>query len=540
MRPRLVVLRLPSLPPPHEETAIFTTYRPGLAAGRDAQVLHRAATPEFSGWLEHTRPAGGCARPIRLTGTITAVDRNTGRITGQMHTDELPDRTLYKACGNRRELACADCAWVYQGDAYQVVCRGLTGGKGVPASVGRHPVVFATFTAPSFGPVHHRHVPNHTCRNRQRCDCRPAPCRARSTTGTCPHGQPAACFARHAADDPRLGQPLCLDCYDHAHQVVWNHFSGELWRRTKQAIDRHVAARCRQRGVPKVGIVTASGKVRWMPPVRVSHGKVAEMQRRAAVHFHVLLRLDGVDPDAPNALVPPPAGITVDDLEAAIRAAARQITVTTPAHPDRPQGWLIAWGEQVDVRRINSTGGELTEAKVAAYLAKYATKATEATGHASTRLTPTTIDDYADPEGDHTARLIDACWHLGRPTHTDTTGDATTADHRQGILDTKPNPYGGLRRWAHMLGFGGHFLTKARRYSVTFGQLRATRTTYRREEDDEPDDTLTVGTLTYLGSGWLTEGDALLANTAAKQRRERRRIGREELAHEAWLLGAAA
>lgn len=43
-----------------------------------------------------------------------------------------------------------------------------------------------------------------------------------------------------------------------------------------------------------------------MPPVRVSHGKVAEMQRRAAVHFHVLLRLDGVNPDDPDALVPPP------------------------------------------------------------------------------------------------------------------------------------------------------------------------------------------------------------------------------------------
>lgn len=521
-------------------TTPLNLYRPGLAVGRDAQVLHRAASPEFSGWLEHTRPVGGCSRPIRLTGTIAAVDRNTGRITGQRHTDELPDRTLYKACGNRRESVCPDCAWVYQGDAYQVVCRGLTGGKGVPDSVGRHPVVFATFTAPSFGPVHHRHVPRHTCRNRQRCDCRPRPCRGRSNVGTCSHGQPAACFARHDADDPGLGRPLCLDCYDHAHQVVWNYFSGELWRRTKQAIERHLAALSRQRSIPKVRIVTASGKVRWVPPVRVSHGKVAEMQRRAAVHFHVLLRLDGVDPDDPDALVPPPAGITVDDLDAAVHYAASRITVTTPPHLDEPDGWLIAWGAQVDVRRIDRTDGELTDDKVAAYLAKYATKATEATGHCSTRLTPATIDDYADPEGDHTARLIDACWHLGRPTHTDMTGGAATADDRQGSLDTTPRPYAGLRRWAHMLGFGGHFLTKARRYSVTFALLRDTRTAYRREEGDVPADMITVGTLTYIGSGWLTEGDAFLANTAARQRRESRRIGREELAHEAWLLGAAA
>ncbi|MFJ6163910.1 replication initiator [Micromonospora orduensis] len=521
-------------------TTPLALYRPAPAVGRDAQALHRAATPEFSGWLEHTRPAGGCSRPIRLTGTIAAVDRNTGRITSHMHTDELPDRTLYKACSNRRQSVCLDCAWVYQGDAYQVICRGLTGGKGVPASVGRHPVGFATFTAPSFGPVHHRHVARHTCRSQQRCDCRPSPCRARKNAGTCPHLQPVACFARHDADDPQLGQPLCLDCYDHAHQVVWNYFSGELWRRTKQAIERQLAALCRRRGIPLVRAVAASGKVRWVPPVRVSHGKVAEMQRRAAVHFHALLRLDGVDPDDPDVLVPPPVGITVDDLEAAVHAAARQITVTTPAHPDRPQGWLIAWGEQVDVRRINTDGGELTDGKVAAYLAKYATKATEATGHSLTRLTPATINDYADPEGDHVARLIDACWHLGRPTPTNGTGGAATAGDRQDGLDAKPNVYAGLRRWAHMLGFGGHFLTKARRYSVTFGLLRDTRAAYRRTEDDEPADTVTVGTLTYIGSGWLSEGDALLANTAARQRRESSRIGREELAHEAWLLGAAA
>ncbi|MGB2572093.1 replication initiator [Micromonospora citrea] len=514
-------------------------YRPGIASGRDAQALHRAAMPEFSGWLEHTRTAGGCARPVRLTGTLAVIERDTGRVLGEQHTDKLPDHALYKACGNRRESHCPDCAWVYQGDAYQVVRCGLTGGKGVPASVGRHPVVFATFTAPSFGAVHHRHVPRHICANRQRCDCRPAPCRARSSAGTCRHGQPAACFARHDADDPRLGQPLCLDCYDHAHQVVWNYFSGELWRRTKQAMERHLAALCRRRGIPFVQVVTDSGKARRLPPIRVSHGKVAEMQRRAAVHFHVLLRLDGVDPDDPDALVPPPAGITVEDLEEAVRTAASRITVTTPPHPDRPQGWLIAWGEQVDVRRINTAGGELTDGKVAAYLAKYATKATEATGHSSARLTPATVNDYADPEGDHVARLIDACWHLGRPTPTDMTGGAATADDRQGSLDAKPNIYGGLRRWAHMLGFGGHFLTKARLYSVTFALLRDTRTAYRREEGDEPADTITVGTLTYIGSGWLNEGDAFLANTAARQRRESRRVGREELAHEAWLEVAA-
>ncbi|MGH4012088.1 MAG: replication initiator [Pseudonocardiaceae bacterium] len=37
--------------------------------------------------------------------------------------------------------------------------------------------------------------------------------------------------------------------------------------------------------------------------------------------------------------------------------------------------------------------------------------------------------------------------------------------------DWKPS-YGRLRRWAHMLGFGGHFATKSRRYSTTRQALK--------------------------------------------------------------------
>ena len=43
-------------------------------------------------------------------------------------------------------------------DTYQLIRAGLAGGKGVPDSVAVHPCVFATFTAPSFGPVHTRRV----------------------------------------------------------------------------------------------------------------------------------------------------------------------------------------------------------------------------------------------------------------------------------------------------------------------------------------------------------------------------------------------
>jgi hypothetical protein len=38
-----------------------------------------------------------------------------------------------------------------------------------------------------------------------------------------------------------------------------------------------------------------------------------------------------------------------------------------------------------------------------------------------------------------------------------------------------------LRKWAHMLGFRGHFSTKSRRYSTTLGALRDTRRSWRAQ-----------------------------------------------------------
>ncbi|GIF04697.1 replication initiator [Actinoplanes siamensis] len=559
----------------------WTPPAPGYTAA--GQALTRAAQPGYFDWLTHIRPAAGCTRPIRLTGTLDTIEATTGRLLDSRHTDQLPDAVIYKACGNRRSTVCPSCAHTYQRDAYQILRAGLIGGKGVPATVARHPAAFVTLTAPSFGAVHTRHVRNHTCRDRNRCTCRPDPCHARRDTGLCPHNTPAVCWTRHEPGDPQLGQPLCLDCYDHDHHVVWNLFSGELWHRTKQDAERRLAKLCKARGIPFHEITTGN-RVRRIPPVRLAHGKAAEMQRRGAVHFHALIRLDGIDPGDPTRIVPPPSGIGIGDLVDALHAATG-IDFTTPQHPDQRDGWPIGWGEQIDIRPISLTGtGEVTDSMVAGYLAKYATKSTEITGHNSMRITTDTIDQHADPDGDHIARLIDACWDLGRPTHTpqslaerpvrhpepgerrpfDTPWDCPecgtrtryaacprcVAD-RQASLDTKrhstPNPttpYARLRRWAHMLGFGGHFLTKARRYSVTFRLLRETRIEFRRAEPetagvtvrtvDHLDETiLIVGTLTFAGVGWHTTGDALLANSAAAQARERQAIGREELAHEA-------
>ncbi|WP_372509165.1 replication initiator [Actinomadura madurae] len=138
--------------------------------------------------------------------------------------------------------------------------------------------------------------------------------------------------------------------------------------------------------------------------------------------------------------------------------------------------------------------------------------------------TTTTSGSTPTPPGTHTERLVHAAWTLGQ----------------------HPG-FESLRRWAHMLGFGGHFLTKARHYSVTFAALRAARVLYRRTQPQGPEysderferqgdldaeTTIILARLSYVGSGWKTTGDALLANSAADQARRRHQAGREELAHE--------
>jgi hypothetical protein len=479
-------------------------------------ALHHAG---YGAWLDHVWHAAACTRPVRLRGDIRHIDTATGELIRTIPTVGMPDGVIYKPCGNRRATVCPGCAETYRRDAYHLIRAGLIGGKGITPAVATHPAIFVTFTAPSFGPVHSRPVRQHTCADRSRCTCRPQPCHARRNPGRCPHGRHDACFTRHRRDDPALGQPLCPDCYDYPAHVVWNNGAGELWRRTKQAIDRHLGQLARRRGIRPIPVPGGNGKTRLVDPVRVAHGKAAEYQARGAVHFHALLRLDGYDPADPDRLLLPPSALTIADLGDAIRQAAA-IVYRTPPHPARPGGWKIGWGTEIDIRLI-TLDGTITDLAVAGYLAKYSTKGTEVTGHASARITDHTVDLYADSGGTHAERLISACWDIG----------------------AEPG-YVSLRRWAHMLGFGGHFLTKARRYSLRFSDLRQARIRYRRGQDtgpdhgpirtaDHADDTiLVIGTFTYAGTGWKTTGDALLANTAADQARKRRQAGRDQLADE--------
>ncbi|MEU1777712.1 replication initiator [Streptomyces sp. NPDC019922] len=83
-----------------------------------------------------------------------------------------------------------------------------------------------------------------------------------------------------------------------------------------------------------------------------------------------------------------------------------------------------------------------------------------------------------------------------------------------------------LWKWAHMLGFRGHFSTKSRSYSTTLGMLRDARRAWRTEParahavlpEPGPGTTLVVGHWAHQGSGY-SPGGALLA-AAVWHRRE--------------------
>jgi hypothetical protein len=377
------------------------------------------------------RRAGGCLQPVLLRGRVDHIDGATGELLHRYTTVHEPGGVLPIACKTRRASRCPPCAEVYQADTYQLIRSGLSGGKGVPETVAAHPCVFATLTAPSFGPVHVQ----------REKDGRTLRCRPRRRGQTCPHGHRLSCPVSHARDDATLGEPLCPDCYDYTGAVLFNACAPELWRRFIIKLRRTLARRA---GLSSKALAAQ---------LRVSLAKVAEYQRRGVVHFHAIIRLDG----SAGPSTTPPAWATLDLLTAAIAQAAKAVHLETPIGPGLTARTL-AWGRELDIRPITTTG-ELTESRVAAYVAKYATKAAECTGTLDRRITPADQLD-ALPLREHARRHIAECIRLS---------------NLPGL------EYLRLAAWAHMLGFSGHFSTKSRAYSTTLGALRADRAAYQRE-----------------------------------------------------------
>jgi hypothetical protein len=443
-------------------------------------LLDRAADPvEFERWRDQARRAQWCRHPVRLVGSTVTESAVTGEIVSRFSSGHEPDGVVLKGCGQRRATACPSCAERYRADAWQLIAAGMRGGKGIPDTVNRHPSVFATFTAPGFGPVH---------RVRDAATCH-------SRSGTCAHGRPLSCHRAHSPDEEVLGEPLCVDCYDYRHAVIWNALAGELWRRTLVAMQRHLAT--------AAGSSTRAGA----DMLKVAYAKVVEYQRRGCVHLHVVIRLDGPR----GAASQPPEQLGLDALAHSIRLGASHAAVSYPA----ALGDVARWGEQLDIRAISTDDGVRAGA-VAGYIAKYATKSTDAFGRLDRRLKAEDLEFLALPA--HLDLLVRTAWAL--------------ADE-PGCQSLR------LRHWAHTLGYRGHWLTKSRGWSTTFAALRQARSdwTEDRKGNRTPveDDLVVVKRWAYAGRGWSSEADAWLAGSLGEAEAERRKTARPAAREQARL-----
>ena len=466
---------------------------PPLTKRTETQLRDLLLSRDFDAWSEALARVGNCAHPIRLVGQSQKVDATSGKVLSTYSSRQEPLGVTYVRCGNRRADQCSSCSRLHAGDTYHLIHAGIAGGKTVPETVADNPLVFATVTAPSFGPVHGRRD------NTGRCQPHVAgPVR-------CQHGRPRTCQVRHTEDDPALGQPLCGDCYDYGSHLVWQWWSTELWKRFTIKLRRLVAQNL---GVPENRLAKVA---------TVQYAKVAEYQLRGLVHFHALFRLDG--PKTSDGFAPAPSAIDAAVMARLVRQAAATVRLTVPGVDADDRNRVLAFGQQLDARpvrfsrRTDDPERALTPEQVAGYLAKYVTKS---------------VTDSGNTDDPHHARIRAVARGL----------------HSRAISAKQPSeegPYDLLGKWVHMLGFRGHFATKSRRYSITMRALRRAR---RRAQaliaesrasgrpldlaaleadllaDDEDETTLVIGEWTYAGNGWHSEAQRVLANAAAARARE--------------------
>jgi len=217
----------------------------------------------------------------------------------------------------------------------------------------------------------------------------------------------------------------------------------------------------------------------------MTYAKVAEFQARGVVHVHAVIRLDGHD--GPETA--PTAWATAQLLAEAVARAAARVSVTVEGSSGREL--VVRWGEQIDVRPISPdlADGRVSQTAVAGYIAKYATKDAQVAGGMDRRIRYARQIELADVT-EHARRLMSSAWSVSP-------------------------------RWAHSFGYRGHFLTKGRRYSVTFRALRGARAAYREQADPwlaevrasaRGDDVVIVRALRYAGSGLSPAEQAIAAS----------------------------
>ena len=233
--------------------------------------------------------------------------------------------------------------------------------------------VFVTLTAPSFGPVHSRRAERDgkARRCRPRRDGAGLPARRAALVRRGPRRRMIRGSASRCARTASTTSRRCC---------------GTRWRRSCGA-----ARRSRSRASSRAWSGVTQRRLRER--VRVSYVKVAEYQRRGALHFHVVVRLDARAAEGPR-----PSWSSRRRREFTARAARptrsapRSSThgAPPPRRERRRRGATAArevrWGAQVDACASSTCGRARRGGACAGYIAKYATKSTEVVGGLMHRL----------------------------------------------------------------------------------------------------------------------------------------------------------
>jgi hypothetical protein len=210
----------------------------------------------------------------------------------------------------------------------------------------------------------------------------------------------------------------------------------------------------------------------------------------------------------------------------------------------------VRWGDQLDIKPIatttrigddegqadvdgqidpaNSAAKLLSPEQVAGYIAKYVTKGTDTLGPGlDRRLTEAAVRylPHRRVLRPHVIELIQTAWHLGDPA---------------AYPSLKPLL---LRKWAHQLGYGGHWTTRSRQYATTLTAIRTARAEHTRRSrwpDGIPRDAFgrpatqqaveVVATWTWEGTGQLVTEHAVRAVQAATLARNHTTTGPERAA----------
>ena len=305
----------------------------------------------------------------------------------------------------------------------------------------------------------------------------------------CPHGVSLACSEVHDEDDPRLGEPLCPECFDYEHAVLWNALAPELWRRTAIQLPRELA---RLRGM------SGSGCGCGCPTSRSPSSSAAARCTSTACSASTAER----DGEARGA------GRRSSGRELLIDAATRggSARVGALAAPEDRDGRLpgsrrpgaeIRWGAQIEVRELDADG----------------------VGGGVVRRLHREVRDEVDRgrrRADVPPRRERPRAAAGPPARPALRRVRVAARRRGAQLHELR-----LRRWAHQLGFRGHCFTKSRRYSTTFTALRQARHEHqlrraRRAGDRAADRALAVQRL-----GLPDAGRRLAGRVGAQARADR-------------------